>query len=141
VNTVFSLVALTFLTPAAAVADNQLSTKDKADGWTLLFDGKTLDGWMTSSQKPNRRPVEDGCINPHKCGGGYMMVYKEPLANFVLSCDFKIGKGCNSGIFIRTSSLTVRPGKDVGYNGRFIATPILLARHGNQDSGFSLPFA
>src|SRR5262249_13761637 len=39
----------------------------------------------------------------------------------VLSLDFKISKGCNSGIFIRTYPLTLRPGKDVGFNGMEIA--------------------
>jgi hypothetical protein len=107
--------ALTFAFPAFA-GDNELSAKEKAEGWILLFDGKTLDDWMTSDQKPSKRPVEDGCINPHKCGH-YMMIHKEQWDNFILSCDFKISKGCNSGIFIRTSPLTPRPGKDVGYNG------------------------
>ena len=101
-------------------ADNELTPKEREDCWILLFDGKTLDGWMTSSEKPSKTPVEDGCINPHKCGG-YMMVHKEKWGNFVLSCDFKISKGCNSGIFFRTFSLKPRPGKDVGYNGMEVA--------------------
>jgi len=117
-------IAAIFLTvilasPAAA-ADNELTEQEKNDGWLLLFDGRTLDGWMTSSQLPSRRPVEDGCINPHKCGG-YMMVHKELWENFTLSCDFKMSKGCNSGIFVRTFSLIPRPGKDVGFNGLEIA--------------------
>src|SRR5579872_3287644 len=116
----FSLFAAALLTSAAAAADNELTEQEKADGWVLLFDGKTLDGWMTSAGKPSRTPVEDGCINPHKCGH-YMMVHKEPWADFVLACDFKISKGCNSGIFIRTFSLEPRPGKDVGFNGIEVA--------------------
>jgi hypothetical protein len=115
-----AFVGLLWLAGAAAAADNELTAAEKADGWRLLFDGKTLDGWMTSSGKPSRTPVEDGCINPHKCGG-YMMVHKEPWENYVLSLDFKISKGCNSGIFIRTFSLTPRPGKDVGFNGIEVA--------------------
>src|SRR5213594_5258330 len=75
---------------------------------------------MTSGKKPSRTPVEDGSINPHKCGD-YMMVYEKPLSDFVLSLDFKISKGCNSGIFVRTYSLTPRPGKDVGFNGLEVA--------------------
>src|SRR5215471_2161027 len=114
-NALVLVAALTFAFPVFA-GDNELSAKEKAEGWVLLFDGKTLDGWMTSDQKPSKRQVEDGCINPHKCGH-YMMVHKEQWDNFVLSCDFKISKGCNSGIFIRTSPLTPRPSKDVGYNG------------------------
>jgi hypothetical protein len=115
-----ALLTLTLLASPVLAGDNELTAQEKAEGWILLFDGKTLDGWMTSSGKPSRTPVEDGCINPHKCGG-YMMVHKEPWENYVLSLDFKISKGCNSGIFIRTFSLTPRPGKDVGFNGIEVA--------------------
>jgi len=115
--TVLILIALAF--PALS-NDNELTDKEKADGWILLFDGKTLDGWMTSSEKPSKTPVEDNCINPHKCGG-YMMIHKKEWDNYVLSCDFKISKGCNSGIFIRTHPLKPRPGKDVGFNGIEVA--------------------
>jgi hypothetical protein len=108
------------LLAAAAAADNELTDKEKADGWVLLFDGKTLDGWMTSAGNPSRTPVEEGCINPHR-SGHYMLVHKEQWGDFVLSCDFKISKGCNSGIFIRTFSLEPRPGKDVGFNGLEVA--------------------
>jgi hypothetical protein len=111
-------LALTLL--LTALADNTLTDQEKKDGWVLLFDGKTLDGWMTSSGKPSQRPVEDGCLNPRKCGG-YMLVHKEQWENFTLSLDFKISKKCNSGVFVRTSSLTPRPGKDVGFNGIEVA--------------------
>jgi hypothetical protein len=111
---------LTVLAASALGADNTLSAQEKAAGWVLLFDGRTLDGWKTSSGKPSRTPVEDGAINPHKCGG-YMMVYDKVLGDFVLSLDFKISPKCNSGVFVRTFPLTPRPGKDVGYNGLEIA--------------------
>ncbi len=117
---ILSPLLLLVMASVARAADNQLTDKEKADGWILLFDGKTLDGWMTSSAKPSKTPVEDGCINPHKCGG-YMMVHKKMWENFVLSMDYKISKGCNSGVFIRTFSLKPRPGKDVGFNGIEIA--------------------
>ncbi|MEK6260355.1 MAG: DUF1080 domain-containing protein [Planctomycetota bacterium] len=101
-------------------ADNELTAHEKSDGWQLLFDGKTLDGWQTSSQKPSLRPVDEGCINPHKCGG-YMMIHEKVWGDCVLSLDFKISPKCNSGLFIRTFPLTPRPGKDVGFNGIEIA--------------------
>jgi hypothetical protein len=113
-------ICLLLVSSVAMAADNELTAKEKADGWRLLFDGKTLDGWMTSSEKPSKTPVEDGCINPHKCGG-YMMIHKEMWENYVLSLDYKISPKCNSGIFIRTSSLKPRPGKDVGFNGIEVA--------------------
>lgn len=30
-------------------ADNSLTSKERADGWVLLFDGKTLDGWDSAN--------------------------------------------------------------------------------------------
>ena len=50
-----------------------------------------------------------------------MMIHEQPWADFILSLDFKIARGCNSGVFVRTFPLTPRPGKDVGYNGIEIA--------------------
>jgi hypothetical protein len=100
--------------------DNQLTRSEKRTGWLLLFDGKTLDGWITSDQQQSQRPVEQGSINPHKCGA-YMMIHEKKWENFVLQLDFKISPGCNSGIFFRTFSLEPRPGKDVGFNGLEIA--------------------
>ena len=109
-------LALCLSVLSAFAADNRLTPEEKRAGWLLLFDGQTLNGWMTSEGKPSRKPVEDGCINPHGCGH-YMMVHTQQWSDFVLALDFKITKGCNSGIFVRTASLTPQPGKDVGYNG------------------------
>ena len=103
-----------------APADNALTPAEKSEGWVSLFDGKTLDGWATPSGAPSKTPVDDGCINPHKCGG-YMLVHREMWSDFVLALDFKISKGCNSGVFVRTFPLTPRPGKDVGFNGIEVA--------------------
>jgi len=80
-----------------AAGDNELTDQEKKDGWILLFDGKTPEGW--TNLKPAN--VEDGCINPYK-SGNYVTFAKEKYGNFVLACDFKVSKDCNSGIFIRT---------------------------------------
>ena len=80
-----------------AAGDNELSEQEKKDGWTLLFDGKTSEGW-TALKAAN---IEDGCINPFK-SGNYVTYAKDKYADFVLACDFKLSKGCNSGIFVRT---------------------------------------
>jgi hypothetical protein len=103
-----------------STADNRLTDRERTDGWVLLFDGRSLDGWTTSSQQPSKRPIDDGAINPHGCGG-YMMIHEKTWGDFVLSLDFKIAKGCNSGVFVRTFPLMPRPGKDVGYNGIEVA--------------------
>jgi len=121
--TIISILILCTMARAnvgAANADNTLTEVERAAGWLLLFDGKTTAGWMNSDKTAPRTPVQDASLNPHKAGH-YMLVHTQQWENFILSLDFKISKGCNSGIFVRTSSLTPRPGKDVGFNGIEIA--------------------
>jgi hypothetical protein len=114
---------------ATRAGENALTEPEKRDGWRLLFDGETTKGWMTTRGQPlPRSHVQDGCLNPHPCD--YMLVFEEPQGDFVLSLDFKISPRCNSGIFVRTSSLTPRPGKDVGFNG------IEIAIDDTHDAGF-----
>lgn len=101
-------------------AENQLTETERDEGWQLLFDGKTTNGWISIKGEPlPASHVQDGSLNPHPCN--YMLVYGRPLANYILALDFKITPKCNSGIFVRTSSLTPRPGRDVGFNGIEIA--------------------
>jgi hypothetical protein len=111
---------LLVLAGSARAADNELTARERREGWILLFDGRTLNGWMTSSRQPSKVPVEEGSINPHK-SGGYMMIHEKPWSDFVLSLEYRISKGCNSGIFVRTWPLEPRPGRDVGFNGIEIA--------------------
>ncbi len=114
----FHLLTATML--GALTPDNSLTPQERAAGWILLFDGATLDGWKTSSGKPGKVGIEQGSINPHGCGG-YMMIHDRTWSDFELALDFKISKGCNSGVFVRTFPLQPRPGKDVGFNGIEIA--------------------
>lgn len=104
----------------AAAGDNELSAQERKDGWILLFNGKDLDDWMTSDGKASRKGPEEGALNPDGTGH-YMLVHRKKWSSFALSLDFKIAPRCNSGVFIRTSSLTPRAGKDVGFNGLEIA--------------------
>jgi len=113
-------VLLTLCGRFAAAAENELTPEEKQAGWQLLFDGKTTDGWISIKGEPlDQKHVQDGSLNPHPCN--YMLVYERPLANYILALDFKISPKCNSGVFVRTSTLTPRPGKDVGFNGIEIA--------------------
>ena len=94
-------VASLAVAAAAFAADNQLSSAEEQQGYRLLFDGKDASGWFVKGNKPlPTTNIEEGSINPYKCGGG--MVYtKERFGNFVLTCDFKVSQGCNSGVFFR----------------------------------------
>jgi hypothetical protein len=129
------LVSILMTFPAAGGLDQgpSLTPEERAAGWILLFDGKTLDGWKTSGGTPSKVPVDQGTINPHGCGG-YMMIHERTWSDFELALDFKISKGCNSGIFVRTFPLEPRPGKDVGFNGIEIAIDDTAAA-GYHDTG------
>jgi alpha-3'-ketoglucosidase len=115
----YCLIAVLSTLPAAS-EPNTLTDEERRDGWLLLFDGRSLAGWTTSSEQPSKTPVDRGSLNPHGCGG-YMLVHEKTWENFELALDFKLSRGCNSGIFVRTFPLTPRPGKDVGFNGIEIA--------------------
>ena len=113
-------VLFSLISAPARSEENTLTDAEKRNGWVLLFDGKSTQGWMSPKGKPlPQSHVQAGSLNPHPCE--YMLTYEKPLSNFVLAADFKISPKCNSGIFVRTSPLTARPGKDVGFNGLEIA--------------------
>lgn len=87
------------LTPVHA-ADNTLTAAEKAAGWKLLFDGKTLDGWH-NFKKEGVKPgwqVKEGtlaCVDPHNAGD---IVTAEKYGAFELQLDYNISTGGNSGI-------------------------------------------
>lgn len=81
---------------------NTLTPEEIADGWVLLFDGKTLDGWKDYNGTTLTQPwhVVDGCIQAKGDGSdasGYIVTDKE-YENFELSWDWKLSKGGNSGM-------------------------------------------
>jgi hypothetical protein len=43
-------------------------------------------------------------LNPHGTGS-YLVVYEQKLGDFVLEFDYKLSKGCNSGVFLRVGNL------------------------------------
>jgi hypothetical protein len=126
------LVALALLAlPSCSSAPFECGSYDialvrSAGDWIPLFDGESLNGWQTSAGKPSQRPVEDGCLNPHR-SGDYMLVHEKKWSDFELSLEFRLPShppgttGTNSGVFFRVKSLEVSPGLDVGYNGLEVA--------------------
>jgi hypothetical protein len=65
-----------------------------------IFNGKDLTGWWTPGDK-SAWIAENGQIVLRKEGGNYLRTEKE-YANFTLSLDYRIAKGGNSGVGIRT---------------------------------------
>src|SRR5262245_31154307 len=99
---VLAAVAVVFGTAPFIRAGDDRSGPDKAQGWVVLFEGKNTSGWVSKKNTPLPTTcVQDGSLNPHFPGSGGLVYTKERYGNFVLACDFKVSKGCNSGIFFR----------------------------------------
>ena len=85
--------------PAKADATaNTLTDDEKKAGWTLLFDGKTTEGfrsWGRQDLNP-RWLVEEGTLC-HKTNAGDMSTTKE-YGSFEFQMDYKIGVKGNSGV-------------------------------------------
>lgn len=85
---------------------NSISEREKAEGWKLLWDGKTTNGWRGAKLDafPSKGwVIEDGILKVMKGNGGEStnggdIVTTRPYKNFILKVDFKITNGANSGI-------------------------------------------
>ena len=100
----FRLAAVAVLTVAVSCCSkqNKLSKQEIAEGWQLLFDGKTLDGWRDYNGEALTGPwtVENGTIMAEGKGedaSGYIVTDKE-FKNFDLRWEWKISRGGNSGM-------------------------------------------
>ena len=108
-KTIFRLaifLIITLLHNSANAQDNQLSAKEKKEGWKLLFDGKTTTDWkgaFLDSFPAKGWKVADGQLIVEPSGGsestnGGDIVTRDTYSNFELTVDFKITEGANSGI-------------------------------------------
>jgi hypothetical protein len=84
---------------------NNLSAAEKAQGWELLFDGKTASQWRgynSNDFPPKRWSYADGTISVAKSDGsetGNDLVTREKFGPaFEFSFDFKLTEGANSGV-------------------------------------------
>ena len=86
--------------------DNTLTSKEKEEGWELLWDGKTTEGWRGAkiSTFPEKGwEIQNGILRVVPSGGaesanGGDIITVKKYKNFVLTVDFKITKGANSGV-------------------------------------------
>jgi hypothetical protein len=103
--------------------DNTVSEEELADGWKLLWDGKTTEGWRGA--KLTTFPtggwiVENGMLvvmnsnGAESANGGDIVTIKK-YKNFELSVDFKITDGANSGIkYFVDTELNKGEGSSIG---------------------------
>ena len=93
----------------AAGIHNVLTEEEKADGWILMFDGETSDGWRGYNREdfPEGWVVEDGTL--HCTGTGGDVIYDRKFLDFHLKMDWKISEGGNSGIFFLAQEIDGTP--------------------------------
>ncbi|MDR1780988.1 MAG: DUF1080 domain-containing protein [Tannerella sp.] len=81
---------------------NTLSAKEKQEGWQLLFDGKTFDGWHGYNMKgiPDVWAIEDGSFTMSPTGGheSQDIITDKTYKSFALTVEYKLSKGSNSGV-------------------------------------------
>ena len=105
-NPVGEQTAISREIPQISYFSNRLTEREKEEGWELLWDGQTTNGWRGA--KLDHFPeigwkIEDGIlIAPKGTGaqsqqGGDIVTVKK-YKNFELEVDFKLTEGANSGI-------------------------------------------
>jgi len=80
---------------------NCLTADEEKDGWVLLFDGKTTDGWKNFNEEHiSGWHVEDESLVGQGLGGdiGGDIVSVKEYDNFILKWDWKLGPHGNSGV-------------------------------------------
>jgi hypothetical protein len=96
---------LCILSYSNAQIPNALTESEKAAGWQLMFDGKTLTGWHSYKKTAitdNGWIINDSALYMRGPAAGALLapeafVYR----NFEISIDWKLPDSGNSGIFLR----------------------------------------
>ena len=98
----------TEMTLPSAAAEWPAGFETDADGYVVLFDGKSFKGWRGYGKEgvPSRWTIDDGAIKFNGAGGGEAqtgdggdIIFDHKFKNFELEVEWKVSKGGNSGIF------------------------------------------
>lgn len=103
------IISLFVITACGTDGPNTLTRTEIKQGWILLFDGETSDGWRGYNRAgfPEGWVVQDGTL--HCISSGEDIIYDEKFLDFHLMIDWKISKGGNSGIFFLGQEVEGRP--------------------------------
>ncbi len=102
---------------------NTISKREAAEGWRLLWDGATTEGWRGAKLAgfpENGWTISNGVLSVEKSGGGEStnggdIVTVEKYRNFILKVDFMITEGANSGIkYFVDTELNKGEGSSIG---------------------------
>jgi hypothetical protein len=111
-----AIVAGTALAPAAPAAPNQLTATEKSAGWTLLFDGKTTNGWRVYNKKGaaiNGWTVVDGTLHCQSKVKGDNIITEKQFNDFELAWEWKLLPTGNNGVkYFVTEARPKSPGPE-----------------------------
>ncbi len=104
------IVAVALLLAVVTVhgADTKPPLNIPPKGFTALFDGKSLAGWQVHGGKLESWSVDKEMGTMFVNGGGGWLMTEKEYGNFELRLEFKVPKGGNSGVALR-SPLTGDP--------------------------------
>jgi len=99
-----AIIISTFLNPEMAAQNNTLTSKEADEGWVLLFDGMTTDGWrgFKMNTMPQGWKVDNGCLTTSAGDGNESrgdIITSGQFEDFELYLEWAISPGGNSGIF------------------------------------------
>jgi hypothetical protein len=109
--------------PQVSYLNNRLSEREIEEGWSMLWDGKSTDGWRGAkiSSFPDKGwTIEDGELKVEAADGGESthggdIVTIKKYKNFELEVDFKFTEGANSGIkYFVDTELNKGKGSSIG---------------------------
>ncbi len=100
---VFTLIIFSILSSCqSGPKDNELTKAEKKEGWKLLFDGKTTNGWRgyNMDKIPSAWKATDGMLMSAGQGGdiGGDIITMDKYDNFDLKIEWKLAPEGNSGI-------------------------------------------
>ena len=114
--------AILIALPGVSQTVNQLTKKEKKEGWVLLFNGQNFDGWRQCNGKamPANWKIEEDAMKvftgegkqPGDGANGDILFPGKKFKNFELSVDWKASKSANSGIFYNVREV---PGQPIYY--------------------------
>jgi hypothetical protein len=101
--TATALFAFCLLAAAALAAAQQDGAAKAEEGFTPLFNGKDLTGWVYAGDKPAGKgyQVKDGVLFCTENDGGNLFTEKE-YADFAFRFEFKLEDSGNNGVGIRS---------------------------------------
>ncbi|HZS49691.1 MAG TPA: DUF1080 domain-containing protein [Bryobacterales bacterium] len=80
-------------------APNTLTPQEKAEGWILLFDGKTLNGWISRGGGAEWRVVDGAIMTDSRRGGG--LYTAQQFSDFILKAEFRTTDDVDAGMYLR----------------------------------------